>query len=163
MFCLNHCLQLCSKPNPVCIHSMPSVLCASVLICKCWLMHVCPPAPHPPTSLFLMTCFLQRWTHSLPCSKVPQQSCCIHLQEAVFFFFLFKTCYWPQAEFTSDLLWSGKREGKQLCRTRRVFLCHQLIRQTSDIMEKTAKIAEIEGMLPDVCGPALCFSGLRYF
>lgn len=28
-----------------------------------------------------------------------------------------------------------------------VFLCHQLIRQTSDIMEKAAKIAEIEGLL----------------
>lgn len=33
-------------------------------------------------------------------------------------------------------------------------LCHQLIRQTSDIMEKETKIAEIEGMLPDCCGPA---------
>lgn len=50
MFCFNHCLQLCSQPNPACTHSMPSVLCASVLICKCWLMHACvssPPAPPP--------------------------------------------------------------------------------------------------------------------
>lgn len=33
---------------------------------------------------------------------------------------------------------AGKREGKT---TRRVFLCHQLIRQTLDIVEKAAKIA----------------------
>lgn len=33
--------------------------------------------------------------------------------------------------------------------------CHQLIRQTSDIMEKATKIAEIEGML-DCRGSALC-------
>lgn len=35
------------------------------------------------------------------------------------------------------------------------FLHHQLIRQTSDIMEKATKIAEIEGMLLDCRGPAL--------
>lgn len=35
-------------------------------------------------------------------------------------------------------------------------LCHQLIRHTLDIMEKATKIAEIEGMLLDSCGPALC-------
>lgn len=35
-------------------------------------------------------------------------------------------------------------------------LCHQLIRQTLDIMEKAAEIAETEGMLLDCCGPALC-------
>lgn len=144
------------------LHACTPCLLFSVHLCLFTNVDSCMHTPPSPTLLLLMTCFLQRWKDSLPCSKSLQQRCSVHLQEAGISFRTM-TCYWAQVEGTSDFSWPGKREGKRLGWTRRVFLCHRLIRQTSDIMEKAAKIAEIEGMPPDFCGPALCFSRLRYF
>lgn len=73
MFSFNDFLQLCSKQNPAwcpaCIHSVPSVLGASVFICKCWLKHAYapsnPPTPTPPLHYFW---WLVSWSGGRICS-----------------------------------------------------------------------------------------------
>lgn len=128
-----------------CMHTLHA-FCSLCICVYLQVLHayVLPPSPHPYPQLhyfwWLVSCRGGR-IRTLA-QKYHSRVITFICRRPVFFSFRTMTCHWPQAECTSDLSRSGKREGKQLCWTRRVFLCHQLIRQTSDIMEKAAKIAE---------------------